>query len=132
MDTNIMWKDLNIIGELPNLEVLKLIFYVCKGYVWSPTAEGFTRLKLLLIDVSDLKYWKATNDNFPVLERLVIRVCFNLEEIPIDFADINSLGLIELKSCTPEVEASPARIQQEQEDIGNKPVVVRFASRSGS
>ncbi|MCD9644679.1 hypothetical protein HAX54_033089 [Datura stramonium] len=44
---------------------------------------------------SDLKYWKVTNDSFPVLERLVIRGCTKLEEIPIEFVETISLQLIE-------------------------------------
>ncbi|PHT27735.1 hypothetical protein CQW23_32673 [Capsicum baccatum] len=81
--TYISWSYLNIIAELPNLEVLK--------------------------------YWKATNDNFPVLERLIIRSCHRLKEIPIEFVEIHTLQLIELTRCLPELGESAARIQQEQE-----------------
>ncbi|PHT24873.1 hypothetical protein CQW23_35465 [Capsicum baccatum] len=59
--------------ELPNLEVLKLMSNACDGEEWYPNARGFTRLKLLLIEDNDVKYWKATDDNFPVLERLVLK-----------------------------------------------------------
>ncbi|PHT52295.1 hypothetical protein CQW23_06757 [Capsicum baccatum] len=45
----------------------------CDGEEWYPNARGFTRLKLLLIEDNDVKYWKATDDNFPVLERLVLK-----------------------------------------------------------
>ncbi|XP_060210050.1 putative late blight resistance protein homolog R1A-10 [Lycium barbarum] len=123
--TKLRWEELNIIGEIPNLEVLKLRCDAGEGGEWHPIAGGFTRLKLLLIFLSDLKYWKATNDNFPVLERLVIRLCIYLKEIPIEFADIYSLQLIELDECKPKLVASAERIQQEQEDLGNKPVDVR-------
>ncbi|PHU08066.1 hypothetical protein BC332_24555 [Capsicum chinense] len=71
--TSLSWSDLDIIAELPNLEVLKLISGACCGGEWHPNLRGFTRLKLLLIEHSSLKYWKATDDNFPVLERLLIR-----------------------------------------------------------
>ncbi|OIT01549.1 PREDICTED: putative late blight resistance protein homolog R1A-10 isoform X2 [Nicotiana attenuata] len=124
--TRLRWEDLNIIGELPNLEVLKLIYYACYGKEWYPVAGGFTQLKLLQIAHSDLRYLKATDDNFPVLERLVITDCSYLVEIPIEFADIDSLQLIELNDCFPGLKASAARIQQEQEDLGNKPVDVRI------
>ncbi|XP_016460610.1 putative late blight resistance protein homolog R1A-4 [Nicotiana tabacum] len=126
--TGLMWEDLNIIGELPTLEVLKLMLSACRGEEWQPTEGGFTRLKLLLIEGNHLKYWKAPADNFPVLERLVIRDCTELDEIPIEFADILSLQLIELQGCKLELEAFAARIQHEQEDIGNKPVDVRTSN----
>nr|XP_018624751.1 putative late blight resistance protein homolog R1B-17 isoform X2 [Nicotiana tomentosiformis] len=49
--TGLRWEDLNIIGELPNLEVLKLILDACCGQEWHPIEGGFTRLKLLLIQM---------------------------------------------------------------------------------
>ncbi|XP_059276586.1 putative late blight resistance protein homolog R1A-10 isoform X2 [Lycium ferocissimum] len=124
--TKLRWEELNIIGEIPNLEVLKL-FSACEDREWHPIAGGFTRLKLLKIDSCDLKNWKATNDNFPVLERLVIAGCLSLKEIPIEFAEINSLQLIELIRCTPKFKASAERIQQEQKELGNKAVDVRIS-----
>ncbi|KAM3383326.1 hypothetical protein P3S68_008901 [Capsicum galapagoense] len=72
--TLLSWSYLDIIAELPNLEVLKLVFNACDGEEWHPNVKGFNRLKLLLIEYNDLKYWKATDDNFPVLERLVLNV----------------------------------------------------------
>ncbi|KAF3672184.1 putative polygalacturonase QRT2-like [Capsicum annuum] len=70
---------------------------------------------------------KDTNDNFPVLERLMIRSCHHLKEMPIEFADINTLQLIQLKWCLPELGKSAAHIQKEQEDLGNNPVDVRIS-----
>ncbi|XP_070006483.1 putative late blight resistance protein homolog R1A-3 [Nicotiana sylvestris] len=127
-ETSVRWEDLNIVGELPSLEVLKLMWNACIGEEWYPIEGGFTRLKLLLIEHCDLKCWIATDDNFPVLERLLIRECHMLEEIPIEFADIYSLQLIELTDCTTKLEASAARIQEEQEDLGIKPVDIRISS----
>ncbi|PHT73785.1 hypothetical protein T459_24570 [Capsicum annuum] len=70
--TSLSWSYLDIIAELPNLEVLKLMHKACRGEGWHPNVRGFARLKLLLIEENHLKYRKATDDNFPVLERLVI------------------------------------------------------------
>ncbi|PHT27733.1 hypothetical protein CQW23_32671, partial [Capsicum baccatum] len=50
------WSYLDIIAELPNLEVLKLMDYACFGSEWYPNVRVFTRLKLLLINQNDLKY----------------------------------------------------------------------------
>ncbi|PHT52205.1 hypothetical protein CQW23_06667 [Capsicum baccatum] len=99
----------------------------CRGKEWYPNVRGFTQLKLLLIEYSFLKYWKATNDNFPALERLVLKECSYLKEIPIEFAEIPTLQLIELTRCLSELGKSAARIQQEQEDLGNNPVDVRIS-----
>ncbi|PHT73321.1 hypothetical protein T459_24106 [Capsicum annuum] len=87
---SLSWSYLDIIAELPNLEVLKLITSAFGIEEWYPIVRGFTQLKFLLIEGNYLKYWKATNDNFPVLERLVIRSCQNLKEIPIEFADMHT------------------------------------------
>ncbi|KAM3383344.1 hypothetical protein P3S68_008919 [Capsicum galapagoense] len=124
--TFLRWSYMDIIAELPNLEVLKLMDYACRGEEWHPNFTGFSLLKVLLIEKNHLKYWKATNDNFPVLERLVINCCYKLEEIPIAFADIHSLQLIVLDRCPPALGESAARIQQEQEELGNDPVDVRI------
>ncbi|KAM3383157.1 hypothetical protein P3S68_008732 [Capsicum galapagoense] len=124
--TNLSWSYLDIIAELPNLEVLKLMPNACRGEEWHPNVIGFNRLKLLLIKNSDLQFWKAKNDNFPVLERLMLTHCPFLFEIPIEFSDIHSLQLIELRDCLPELGKSAARIQQEQEELGNNPVDVRI------
>ncbi|PHU07933.1 hypothetical protein BC332_24422 [Capsicum chinense] len=68
IETGLSWEDLNIIGELHNLEVLKLKYDACRGDEWHPIEEGFARLKVLQLVWDRLKYWKATSDNFPILE----------------------------------------------------------------
>ncbi|PHT27734.1 hypothetical protein CQW23_32672 [Capsicum baccatum] len=125
--TWLSWSDLDIIAELPNLEVLKLIDGACHNNEWHPNVRGFTRLNVLLIENNDLKYWKVTDDNFPVLECLVLKKCRYLKEIPIEFADNHSLQLIELTGCLPELGDSAVRIQKEQQDLGNDPVDVRIS-----
>ncbi|PHT31477.1 hypothetical protein CQW23_27814 [Capsicum baccatum] len=111
--TYLSWSNLDIIAELPNLEVLKLMRNACDGEEWNP-------------NVNDLRYWKATDDNFPVPERLMIGSCHHLKEIPIEFAAIHTLQLIEFRDYPPGLGESAARIQQEQEDLGNNPVDVRI------
>ncbi|PHT75149.1 hypothetical protein T459_18671 [Capsicum annuum] len=55
----------------------------------------------------------------------VIRHCLHLEEIPIEFADIYSLQLIESQNCSAKLAASAERIQEEQESLGSKAIDVR-------
>ncbi|PHT51928.1 hypothetical protein CQW23_06390 [Capsicum baccatum] len=97
-------------SELPNLEVLKLMTSAFGIEEWYTIVREFTRLKFLLIDGNYLKYWKATNDNFPVLEHLMIRSNQILKEIPIEFSDIHTLQLIELRDYTPKLGESATRI----------------------
>ncbi|PHU08068.1 hypothetical protein BC332_24557 [Capsicum chinense] len=123
--TRLTLEDLNIIGQWPNLEVLKLKANACRGLEWRPIGGRFRRLKLLLIKGTNLKYWKATDDHFPALENLVIRHSLHLEEIPIEFADIYSLQLIELQNCSAKLVASAGRIQEEQESLGSKGINIR-------
>ncbi|KAM3220633.1 hypothetical protein P3L10_019901 [Capsicum annuum] len=125
--TPLSWSYLDIIAELPNLEVLKLVDCACIADKWYPNVRGFNRLKILLVNDCFLKYRKATDHNFPILERLVLNDCHNLKEIPIEFAEIYTLQLIKLSRCLPELEESAARIQKEQEDLENNPVDVRIS-----
>ncbi|PHT52314.1 hypothetical protein CQW23_06776 [Capsicum baccatum] len=125
--TTLSWSHLDIIAKLPNLEVLKLMRGACRGDEWHPNVRGFTQLKFLLIADSSLKYWKATNDNFPILESLVLKECSYLKDIPIEFAEIHTLQLIELTRCLSELGESAARIQQGQEELGNNPVDVHIS-----
>ncbi|PHT44490.1 hypothetical protein CQW23_13648 [Capsicum baccatum] len=117
----ISWSYLDIIAELPNLEVLKLMLNARDGIEWHPNISGFTRLKVLLINKNYLEYWKSTND-----ERLMIRRCYHLKEIHIEFAEIHTLQMIELTKCPPKLGECAARIQNEQQDLGNNPVDVRI------
>ncbi|KAF3685420.1 putative WD repeat-containing protein 43-like [Capsicum annuum] len=95
------WSYLDIIAELPNLEVLKLVDVFSLGNEWYPN-------------------------------RLVLKGCYNLKEIPIEFAEIHTLQLIELIRCLPELEEYATRIQKEQEELGNNPVDVRISDPCGT
>ncbi|XP_019189583.1 PREDICTED: putative disease resistance RPP13-like protein 3 [Ipomoea nil] len=124
-ETKLDWKDMDVIGKLPKLEVLKLKNAV-DGPKWESRDGGFRRLKHLLIHESYLRYWEATDDHFPNLECLVLRWCSMLEEIPSNFADIATLQLIELNQCSDSSITSAERIQQVQQDSGNDTFVLRY------
>ncbi|MCD7468340.1 hypothetical protein HAX54_006417 [Datura stramonium] len=110
------WKDLSIVGKLPKLEFLKLEQNVCKHEEWEVAAEGFPRLKFLLLKYSGIRYWRASRDHFPCLERLFLEGCVYLDSIPQDFADITTLALIDISTCSESVGNSAKQIQ---EDIQN-------------
>ncbi|KAF3612375.1 putative late blight resistance protein -like protein R1A-10-like isoform 2, partial [Capsicum annuum] len=92
--TFLPWEDMANIVKLPKLEVLKI-----KNY-------GF---------YGD---WKAGSVNFPMLQRLVLRTCIYLQEIPKDFGEIYTLESIELYNYRRSAANSVNEIQ-EQESMGN-------------
>nr|GMD41396.1 disease resistance protein RPH8A-like isoform X1 [Ipomoea batatas] len=97
--TYLPWKEMDTIGELRHLEVLKLKDFAFSGSKWEPSKRGFRKLKALLISQSNLKHWTASSNHFPILERLVLKYCWELKQIPIDFANIGTLKLIVLECC---------------------------------
>nr|GMD41400.1 putative late blight resistance protein homolog R1B-17 [Ipomoea batatas] len=98
--TYLPWKVMDIIGKLPNLEVLKLKDFGFCGPKWKPKMGQFLVLKVLLIAHSDLKQWNANVNHFPVLERLILRNCWDLKKVPDCFAKIETMKLIVLERCT--------------------------------
>nr|GLL36209.1 putative late blight resistance protein homolog R1B-14 isoform X3 [Ipomoea trifida] len=124
-ESNLQWHELNAISMLPNLEVLKLID-ACEGSKWETCYGGFHRLKRLVIRKTNLQYWNAVGDHFPMLECLEISDCSRLKEIPRDFADITTLALIQLSNCKDSLVASAKWIQEEQSNnYGNDALLVR-------
>nr|GMD33012.1 putative late blight resistance protein homolog R1B-16 isoform X1 [Ipomoea batatas]GMD36296.1 putative late blight resistance protein homolog R1B-16 isoform X1 [Ipomoea batatas] len=123
--TELPWSNMRLIGMLPNLEVLKLK-HACQGKKWKPSEEGFRQLKRLVIESKCLEYWNAVGDHFPVLERLELSDCDSLRKIPIEFADITTLVLIQLKKCRYSVFVSALCIQDEQRRDKNLPKVDEF------
>ncbi|XP_031126922.1 putative late blight resistance protein homolog R1B-14 [Ipomoea triloba] len=108
--TYLPWNEIDTIGELPHLEVLKLKDFAFCGSMWKPSKQGFRELKALLISRSNLKHWYASSNNFPVLERLVLRYCWELKQIPINFAKIETLKLIVLECCYSSLVTSATQI----------------------
>nr|GMD06112.1 putative late blight resistance protein homolog R1A-3 [Ipomoea batatas] len=108
--TYLPWKEMDTIGELPHLEVLKLKDFAFFGSKWEPSKQGFRELKTLLISRSNLKYWDASSNHFPVLERLVLRYCWELKQIPFNFVIIGTLKLIVLECCYSSLVTSAMQI----------------------
>ncbi|XP_019177628.1 PREDICTED: putative late blight resistance protein homolog R1B-14 isoform X2 [Ipomoea nil] len=98
--TYLPWDEMGVIGKLSNLEVLKLKDFAFCGPQWEPIEGEFKRLKVLLIARSDLKRWEPNVHHFPILERLILRYCWDLKEVPNCFARIGTMKLIVLDSCT--------------------------------
>ncbi|KAL2515657.1 putative late blight resistance protein-like protein R1B-16 [Forsythia ovata] len=110
------WEDMKAIDSLPNLEVLKLKGDAFIGEEWETTEGGFIRLKFLLLEKIDLEYWIVDSIHFPILERLVIKDCHDLEEIPNGIGEILTLELIELHYCSSSIVTSVEKILEEQRE----------------
>ncbi|XP_075102879.1 putative late blight resistance protein homolog R1A-3 isoform X2 [Nicotiana tabacum] len=117
--TCIPWNCMNIFSKLPNLEVLELKEDAFSGDEWEITEMGFPKLKFLLLEYLFLKYWTATDDYFQCLERVYIRDCVYLQEIPEGFADSVTLQLIELHNCRHPLVTFAEQIQEKHEELGN-------------
>jgi hypothetical protein len=76
--------------------------------------KGFPQLKYLRFFSLDIKEWHATEDQFPKLEILKLEDCRILEQIPIDFGNLNELREIKLDWCRRSVVKSANKILEEQ------------------
>ncbi|PHT57985.1 hypothetical protein CQW23_00348 [Capsicum baccatum] len=124
--TYLPWESMSSLCRLPNLELLKLKNYAFTGPKWEHIEEGFVSLKLLLIEVSDLEEWSASNDHFPCLEHLVLKSCLCLNSIPHDLGDIPTLQIIEVENSSQSAAFSAKEIQEEQQSFGNDTLEVRI------
>ncbi|KAL8544394.1 hypothetical protein ACS0TY_004800 [Phlomoides rotata] len=121
------WKDMSIVGSLPNLQVLKLLKYdACGGRTWETSYGEFPQLKFLLIEGSNLEHWVTEKDHFPRLERLVLRHCWFLQEIPDSIGEISTLELIKVGSVRSSLMKSVRKIQEDQQSYGNDALHVRY------
>lgn len=119
-------EDMASLAALPNLEVLKLRDNEFEGRAWTLSDEDeFSQLKFLLVAEPRLVNWEAGSVNFPNLQKLVLRKCIRLEEIPIDIGEICTLVVIELICCSSSAQNSANEIQDEQESMGNSCLDVR-------
>nr|XP_009763421.1 PREDICTED: putative late blight resistance protein homolog R1B-12 isoform X1 [Nicotiana sylvestris]XP_009763428.1 PREDICTED: putative late blight resistance protein homolog R1B-12 isoform X1 [Nicotiana sylvestris]XP_009763437.1 PREDICTED: putative late blight resistance protein homolog R1B-12 isoform X1 [Nicotiana sylvestris] len=107
---------LSTIGILSNLEELYLKDAIIEGEEWNMGEEDtFQNLKCLTLQRVNLAKWEVREESFPALEKLRLRDCRKLEEIPPSFGDICSLKSIELK-WSPQLEESALKIKQDVED----------------
>ncbi|CAI9107967.1 OLC1v1007464C1 [Oldenlandia corymbosa var. corymbosa] len=111
LNTLLNWRAISLLGELENLEVLKLKENACEGEIWNLGQEVFARLKHLHIGRTDLMVWTASADNFPNLKSLELDGCSILRGIPNELADITSLQSVALNCTNNQVAASARRLQ---------------------
>ncbi|KAL0385140.1 UNVERIFIED_CONTAM: hypothetical protein Sradi_2908300 [Sesamum radiatum] len=97
---------------LPNLLTLL-------GPEWEFSEEEFERLQFLLIEDTDLEYWRVDHTHFPCLRRLFIHHCYKLKEIPLEIGEIPGLEMVEIADGSPSLVDSAKQIQEEQHNWGN-------------
>ncbi|KAL0357424.1 UNVERIFIED_CONTAM: putative disease resistance RPP8-like protein 2 [Sesamum calycinum] len=102
-DCGVLDPDMNRIGKLPNLEILKLQGCKFESRKWETDEGEFHGLRFLLMEKLNLEFWAADDICFPRLEHLVIRYCSHLNEIPPGIGDIPTLEVIEVHECNPSV-----------------------------
>ncbi|WMV31421.1 hypothetical protein MTR67_024806 [Solanum verrucosum] len=90
---------LSRIARLPNLQELILKYTIInEGKEWNMEDLTFQKLKYLNLHRVEFSEWQVDAEkSFPVLEKLDIRECYKLMEIPDSFGDIASLELITIK-----------------------------------
>ncbi|XP_074285945.1 putative late blight resistance protein homolog R1B-16 [Silene latifolia] len=114
------WLDMEKIAVmLPRLEILKLLFRAFEGEQWSTTAT-FKNLKYLRMEGLNIREWVASDDNFPMLERLVVRRCRSLDKIPEEVGNLEYLMGIEAHWCDTSLVKSVLKIKRKQIDDGNR------------
>ncbi|XP_027099154.1 putative late blight resistance protein homolog R1A-3 [Coffea arabica] len=117
--SHLNWKEMAIIGELPNLEVLKIKDNFFRGPLWETSDDGFCSLKFLKLSHLDLQNWISSSSHFPRLEWLVINGCLDLEVIPFEMGEIPTLQKIEVYKSSESAVESARQIQESQRCFGN-------------
>ncbi|KAG9159830.1 hypothetical protein Leryth_007853 [Lithospermum erythrorhizon] len=110
------WDELSDISKkLPNLEVLK-IQGSCHDGTWDVGDEDFPNLKYLKLSHRYITNWFASEESFPKLEQLHLKLCKKLEEIPPWFEEAPCLQIITLESCNSHLCDSALRIEKMQKE----------------
>ncbi|KAL3537066.1 hypothetical protein ACH5RR_000432 [Cinchona calisaya] len=129
-DFRLSWSKMSAIGNLPNLEVLKLLENAFIGKIWSMEDERqFPKLSFLKLEGLDIVRWTASEseDHLPCLVKLVLRNCFELKEVPSCLGNFSTLQMIEVFRCS-NATSSVNQIQEEQVSMGNEDLKVLISS----
>ncbi|XP_027166149.1 putative late blight resistance protein homolog R1B-14 [Coffea eugenioides] len=92
---------MQLIEQLPNLEVLKLHHDSLYGGSWELTKGGFTKLRVLTFSQLDIVEWTESDpdsdDYFPCLQQLNLEFSWKLEKFPSCLERISTLEKIKMK-----------------------------------
>lgn len=122
--SHLNWEEMSILGELPNLEVLKIEDNFFSGPLWETSDDGFRSLKFLKLSHLNLQTWISFSSHLPRLEWLVINGCLELEVIPSEMGEIPTLQKIEVYRSSDSAVESARQIQESQRSFGNDDFMV--------
>ncbi|KAG8388622.1 hypothetical protein BUALT_Bualt02G0144600 [Buddleja alternifolia] len=109
------WQHMSKIAASPNLKVLKLRNYAFRGSEWTTDQGDFRQVKILVLEDTDLRHWRAKLRPFKALEHLIVRHCYKLEKIPSEIGDkLRGLKMMELVDVKPSLVASAKKMQHRQ------------------
>ncbi|PIN15163.1 Apoptotic ATPase [Handroanthus impetiginosus] len=89
------WEYMSMISKLPKLEVLKLRSYAFRGPEWVVYDDDFPNLNDLLLEDMDLVYLRFHGHNRRSLCKLIIRHCYKLKEIPLDWLNEPDIEIVD-------------------------------------
>ncbi|CAA2958520.1 Hypothetical predicted protein [Olea europaea subsp. europaea] len=121
-------EQMEIIGRLLNLEVLKLQSASFDGNKWDTSEGEFPQLKFLKVHCVQIAEWNTSSDHFPRLQRLLLEHCHLLKMIPSSLGDIPTLQMIKVYGCAQAIVESASKIQEEQRDMGNEELKVMIVN----
>lgn len=121
--TRFDWNEAYRLGQVKNLQVLKLKENAFTRKSWKMEPGGFKKLQVLWIERADFVSWEAANCPFPRLRSLVLISCLNLEALPLELADLHYLQEITLENTSKasesarEIERKKKKHQADQESV---------------
>ncbi|XP_016513750.1 putative late blight resistance protein homolog R1A-10 [Nicotiana tabacum] len=119
-NTKFDWSEASRLGQLECLEVLKLKQNAFTGESWRPEVGGFFELRVLWIEMEDLKLWEASELHFPRLRHLVLISCDKLEAVPYELASIHSFQEMRLENTIKAVKSAREIQRKKLESINFK------------
>ncbi|MCD7472531.1 hypothetical protein HAX54_013789 [Datura stramonium] len=106
------------IARLKQLETLKLSeIYFTEEKNWDLIDNSFYTLRVLKLHHVFMTRWICSEVSFPLLQKLVIKSCSKLEEIPFSFANIPKLQLIKLIDCSDSIIHSALKIKEDVQEL---------------
>ncbi|XP_073121328.1 putative late blight resistance protein homolog R1A-3 [Henckelia pumila] len=120
------WENMDMIGSLPNLQVLEMIdMRVAKVSEWTTAEDQFLQLKYFRCTLDFLIMWEMEKEHFPCLESLILVGAEWINEIPSGIGEIDTLQYLELMYCKKSLVDSARRIEKEQRENGNSAFQLR-------
>ncbi|GER34158.1 disease resistance protein [Striga asiatica] len=87
--------------------------------VWEVGEDEFRDLRFLQLEDLDLEDWSGGGLILKRLERLIVRHCYRLREIPEGIDYVIYLQVVEVVDCSPSLVGSAMRVKEMQQDMSN-------------